>query len=484
MSLARRIAKNAVLLSVSNVLSQLVYLVLIIAVTRFMGDSGFGRFSFAVSFTSVFLFVADMGLSVLSTREVSRRHSLAPKYMGALLLLKAFISLATFALIFFLSLLLDKPLETKVAIWILALYIILRSYRVVFVSIFRAFERMEYEAVAIFLDRFIITVLGLLMLYSGHGLIMLAWSFPVAAIIVDIYLWRSISKARISPVLRIDLRFWKKLLLNSWPLALSNSFTLLYYQIGVILIGLWLSDAAVGWYNAALQLSSSIVFIPRMFSLAVFPSFSSLYVSSKSTLKRVLFLSLKLMAALALAIAVATTVLGKLFISIIYSPDFLPGLLPLRILTWALVFIFTNQIFLNFLNATNRENFVLLVSGGSLALNALLSIILIPLIGFAGAAFALLISSLAGFVAYSGYVFKNFFTLNYIKIFAGPFMASVLMGILLFLLKNISLLILVPLGAVSYFVFLFLVRGVSPDEMKIVKEILSGALSGEFKTKT
>ncbi|RMF06296.1 flippase, partial [Candidatus Woesearchaeota archaeon] len=107
MSLARRIAKNAVLLSVSNVLSQLVYLVLIIAVTRFMGDSGFGRFSFAVSFTSVFLFVADMGLSVLSTREVSRRHSLGPKYLGALLLLKAFISLATFALIFFLSLLLD-----------------------------------------------------------------------------------------------------------------------------------------------------------------------------------------------------------------------------------------------------------------------------------------------------------------------------------------------------------------------------------------
>ena len=57
--------------------SRFAWALLLILVARRLGGEAFGRISFACSFTSVFVLVADLGLGVLLIREVARTRAQA-----------------------------------------------------------------------------------------------------------------------------------------------------------------------------------------------------------------------------------------------------------------------------------------------------------------------------------------------------------------------------------------------------------------------
>jgi len=71
-STTRRIAKNSGALLTGIVISKLCSLTFFAIAARHIGPEGFGKYTFALSFTALFIVLGDLGLNTLAIREVAR----------------------------------------------------------------------------------------------------------------------------------------------------------------------------------------------------------------------------------------------------------------------------------------------------------------------------------------------------------------------------------------------------------------------------
>ena len=83
------IFKNTFWLTLAEAISRFLGLALIIFAARILGAEGYGKFAFALSFVSVLAILADLGLSEITNRELSRNKE-AEKEYPAVLSLKVF----------------------------------------------------------------------------------------------------------------------------------------------------------------------------------------------------------------------------------------------------------------------------------------------------------------------------------------------------------------------------------------------------------
>ena len=81
MTTAKRIAKNSAFIFLGDAIGAILQLILVVYLIRCLGDVTFGKYAFAFAFTSLFTILSDLGLSVLSIREIARDTSKAGEYL-------------------------------------------------------------------------------------------------------------------------------------------------------------------------------------------------------------------------------------------------------------------------------------------------------------------------------------------------------------------------------------------------------------------
>ena len=161
MSTVQRIAKNTASLFAAQAVIAVLGLVLSILIARTLGDVEFGNYSFALAFTAIFAIFLDLGFNRLIVREVARDKSAAPKYLGNIAIVKGALSIVVFGLIALTINLMNYPHDVTMAVLIFGLYIIFIAFGDLSRATFRAFERMEYEALISIIRQVIITSLGI-----------------------------------------------------------------------------------------------------------------------------------------------------------------------------------------------------------------------------------------------------------------------------------------------------------------------------------
>ena len=471
MSTVKRIAKNTLVLILTNVVTRVLSLILIIYIARYLGDVGFGKFSFAVSFAGLFVIFSDMGLKGLLIREVARDKSVAGKFLGNFAIIKIILSLITFALIFAIINLMKYPHDTTIAVYILSLSLIINSSAQLFISIFRAFEKMEYEALTMTIEKLIVVSLALFVLFRGYGLIEVALVFLIASTFNFLFSFLITIKKFTKPKLEIDLDFWKHSIRTALPFALALGFAAIYAQIDIIMLSIMKGDAVVGWYNAAYKLTAALVFIPAMFTSSLFPVMSKFFKSSKESLKIAYTKSFTYLTVLAMPIAVGTTILADRFILLFYGSTYTNSIIALQILAWALVATFLNYVLAMVMISLNRQKILSFYIGGCVLLNVFLNLLLIPKFSYIGASLATVITEallcLCGFYFVSKYLYK----LPVHRIIIKPLVASLIMGIFILYFKEIRLILLLLSAIMLYFTTLYITKTFSEDDKELFIKI-------------
>ena len=195
MTTIQRIAKNTATLFISQVLTYLITFFFTIYIARYLGAEGFGVLSFAIAFSGIFTIIADLGLSTLIVREISRNKNLAKKYIGNFLSVKIILSLFTFGLIVLFINLIGYPHQIVTVVYLIALSSILNSLFGIFYSFFQSYEILEYQSIGqifnsvlMFLGIFIgiligTNIIGISIVYFLSSLITLIY-------IIIIFLWK------------------------------------------------------------------------------------------------------------------------------------------------------------------------------------------------------------------------------------------------------------------------------------------------------
>jgi len=86
MNTVQTIAKNTGVLAISQVITSILGFVLLIYLARYLGEVGFGKYSFAVSFTALFSIVANLGINNYIIRELARNKELTNEYLTNVLI--------------------------------------------------------------------------------------------------------------------------------------------------------------------------------------------------------------------------------------------------------------------------------------------------------------------------------------------------------------------------------------------------------------
>ena len=147
MNLHQHIIKNIVSMVSSQALFAASLFVFNVLIARYLGDAEFGKYSFAIAFTSLFGIFSSLGLEAVVTRDVVLDKSVAGKYFGNALVLQVIGSIFMFFLVMLTINLSQNAQDARTVVYIVALGTIATSFVYLCRAIFRAFEKMEWDIV-------------------------------------------------------------------------------------------------------------------------------------------------------------------------------------------------------------------------------------------------------------------------------------------------------------------------------------------------
>jgi O-antigen/teichoic acid export membrane protein len=472
MSVVRRIIKNTSALFIAQIVSSVVALVFGVIIARVLGDTVFGKFAFALAFTELFSIFSSLGYNTLLIREVSRDKTQVHRYLNNIFYFRLLMSLGLYVLIVVIINLLQYPDDTKIAVYLIGIFQILESLANVFKFTFRAFEKMEYEAAIIVTVHLLSLPLMMLIIYLGYGLIQVSLVY-VSIGVLDFLLSFALCGKKIAIVKReLDKEFLKKTLPTAISLSMLAIFALIYVKIDTVMLSILKGDAVVGWYNAAYYIVQGFKPVQQLIMSALFPLMAFSYISSKEVLKRIFETSFRYLFILGLPMAIGITLLADKIIFLIYGSAFQNSVIALQILSWDVLLVFLYGCISFLLVSIDRQHQMAILAGSTAAINVILNFVLIPTYSYIGSAVATIIAESFLLLSYIYLSARYFYFLPLHKIIVKPIIASIFMGLFVYLFHQWNVFLLIAIGIVIYFGLMFLIKGFSKDDINLMKSLL------------
>lgn len=469
----RRIAANTISLSIAEVIVKVAQFIIFVYVARQLGNAIFGRFNFAYSFSLIAVIFTDIGINYMIIREISRKKELLNKFIVNSLLIKTALGILVFILSIVALNVLNYPKDTRILVYLLLLYMFLRSGTELLFSVFKAFERMHYEAVIKSLGIVLILAFGIGSLVLSRSIVVFGLLFVVIEFFVFLATFAVVAAKFVKIKPDFDFAFAKKIIMLAFPFTLAVVFSGIYFYIDTIMLSLMKGDVPVGIYSASYNIALALLFIPGMYSFAIYPILSSNYEKFKKKVAFIYERSFKYLYILGLPISLGLFIIARNIILFVYGLDYSPSIIALKILAWFILFKFLSYLTGTVLSSINKQKFRMYSQGTAAALNLGLNLILIPKYSYIGAGIATLASEIFLFLLTFIFVSRHFHAFNAMKILYKPAIACLAMAMAVFFLE-INMFAIIAIGAAVYFAVLFLLKAFDRQDFLLVKKLLKG----------
>lgn len=477
----KTLAKNTVALVFGTLIPKAVTVILTVYSARVLGSIGLGQYAIATSFVGVFAIIADLGLNSLFIREVAKEKNNTSVYFWSMACIKTILSVVFLACVFISAKIFAYSSIVEMTVWLLAGGLVFSSFTSLGTAIFQAHEKMGYSAFIGIVNSLLLTVGGILALYFGFGVVGLGWvsliSSLVMVFIVSYIIWSRFNLGKLD----INLPFLITIGRDSIPFAIISILITIYYRSDMLLLSklpipTMSNEEAVGIYSASYKLIDVLQMIPGIISTVVFPLFSRLIVEDTNTLQAVYKRILKYVVFLGVPMAFGITILAENIIDFIYGSEFALSAGVLRILVWSVAIIFVNTIIATMLTSIGKLRILIVISAMNVLLNVGLNLIVVPTWGlglsYVGAGLTTLITGLVSFIRMYRYFTKNYYSLNLVSLVAKPLLASVIMGVFVYLLQ-VYLFLAVIVGIFIYVLALFILKAFDDEDKKIALTLLN-----------
>ena len=173
---------------------------------------------------------------------------------------------------------------------------------------------------------------------------------------------------------------------------LAGAAGFIYLKIDQVMIGYMLGNYKVGIYAAAVKLVEVWYFVPGIICTALFPAIINAKKTSVDLYKNRLKNFYILMVIIPIIMAIPISLLAKPIIQIMFGNGYLESVLILKIYIWSSVGLFLGWAVGQYLMSENMVRTIFVLNLLAMILNIILNLILIPMFGIIGSAYATLIS--------------------------------------------------------------------------------------------
>jgi len=330
-------------------------------IARSLGAAGFGQFSFALSFVGLFAVCLDFGFNELLIRDAAGRiDELGNKYISNILSIKLMLSVVTYLFLALIASLISQNAQVRNLILILGICLALDSFTVFFRSIFRLFEKMEFEALSL-VSEAILKLAVIFLVFRifaarpvniGYALL----SISCATFIIVLFLCKlKFLKLKFS----IDYVFATRLFKKAVPFAFLTFFGVINFKIVIVMISYLFTDASAGRYSAATRIIEPILIIPVMIATVLFPTMSRIHKSSKNAVIDLCKKSSKILFWLGILFVLGLNIFAVKLISLAFGKEYLNSVILLRILTISLIPFFLKFLLERFLLVLGKPGAVI-----------------------------------------------------------------------------------------------------------------------------
>lgn len=495
-TLTNTVLRNSIFNGVTSVLNKIGVAIFTIIIARVLLPESYGIYSLAISISSIFWMLADLGINNALITYVSRsfsekRPDKAAAYFQHLLKIKIYLAVGIFILIsasaYPLAVFAFKKPALFLPLIISGVYTFLMGIDSVYSSLFFSINKVKYlgyrEAVYQFLRILFVTILFLIIpaAYYVSGVIAALILSTVSVIFLSLFWLKKFSPGLFrNHNVKIDK---KEILQFIFYLAIANVSAVFLSYVDTLLLGIMIPDASyVGFYRAAFSIVLSICSI-FTFSSILLPVFSSM---KKQSINYSFNKVLKYTLMFAIPAALGLVALGRYFIRFLYGYEYLQAAIPLYFLSFVIIETSVTSLYYSILASNKKPQLYSKMIIYSTIVNVILNFLFIyyflkfsPILAVAGAAAATLISRIF-YLAGMAYLSKREMGLtveraNVFRPLASGLIMYASLILFTYLVKDINIywgVFGVLMGASVYFIFLFIFGGIKREERYLFGQTL------------
>ncbi len=462
------LARNTTHFTIALIAQKVISFLYFTFLARIFLPEDIGKYVFALSFTTIFSVLIDVGLGYVLTTEVAKDKTKAQSYWQNVIGFKMMALVVAVGLVFLVINLLDYPLLTRQLVYIASAVMVIDSLVLSAYSLIRAFRNLWWESLGTVLFQIAVAFSGLGIAQMTRDLRWFMLALIIGGLVNLIYSWHKLKvKYGIKLWPRFDSKIIKLLLILAWPFGLALVLTRIYGYLDTVLLSLLAGDREVGFYSVAYKITFAFQFIPSAFAASLLAGFSAFFVSSRELLNKTFERSVYYLNMIAIPLAAGIVVLAPKIIPAVY-PGYQAAILPLQILMISLIFLFLTFPIGSLLSAAGRQRRNTANLTVTVVVSIILNIILIPRWQAVGAATASLVSTVV-YLFLGSIVVPQLLTVSLknilhktIKVLAAVLLMTVA---LIYLIDYLNVIILIILGMVIYAGCLFIFRGISKQEI-------------------
>jgi len=466
----------------SKILGTILGFVILKKLTVHLGQADFGYYSVALAYFAFFNSLGDWGIYQTVTRKISRPGADESKILGNAFGLRITISaslvlLASLVSWFFLWTPFWEdniyPDKLFIAIVLASLAAFFSSSYAFLNGLFQKKLLTDRVAIVEFLGKLVQAGLIVLGVIQGWGLVF----FVGVMVVFMAFNWLGIyfqAQRLVAFRPSFNWSYWKKFLRQSFPIGLSILVTFAYFKADTILLSILKPDSPgdVGVYQAAYKIIDNLSFFPGMIVGLATPMLAFNFVQNKAKFRRLVNQTFRIFSALVIPLIVGTQLLAEDIILLITSPEFIDSALVLRIIIFAIGFIFFGQLFNSVLIVSNLQKDLfrnlLVCAFFSVSLN----LIFIPQYSYLATSVVSVLTEALVVILGLVVIYRKAKLFPSFRKIGSILLSAFLMGGFIFLIRDwLPVLVVIGLSPLVYFSALIVTRAVEKEEiMELVRK--------------
>lgn len=464
MNIRQTVAKNIILQISLHLFNLLAGLYSISLIARYLGQITFGKYGFISSFYYFFITLLDFGISIIAIREIAKERERAGNLLSSFVTFKLFTSILLSFLAVAVANIFPFPADLRLILSVYApilIFIALGSIQI----IFDADLRYEYIALSGFFWRISSLLFIILAVKLNLGLVFIVISFLLAEGIKCIVFYLSSRRFVSIKLPVIDMKLWIELVRNAFPVFVTSLLIAIIRNIDVMMLTKMRGFAEVGLYLAPYRLCDMSLSIPIALMGSAFPLMSKFYNQDFNVFKKIYQKSFDILSACGILLTILVLVFADKLIILLFGPGFVRSAYAFRILIFSTLLVYLGIGSGSLLVAVDKQKANMWFYLLGAPLNIALNLILIPRLGFIGAA----ISNVTAMLLVVSLTF--YFVRTKVKIFleTTKIKRAVLAGlvtlVVLFCLKDLNLFISMPISMLLYGLLVIFLKAIDIEDI-------------------
>ncbi len=473
MSLVRKVAGNTVIHITGKLLGNIIGVVVIALLTRYLGQEGFGNYTTILAYLFFFSSFADLGLYMITINEINKDGVNQSRFFSAVYSLRFFTAFILMIVASMLVWLMPYPDVVKQGVMVISVAIFFGLMDQIHIALYQAKISMTRTALADVVGKIILIIGTVIGIQLGFDLLQLLWVLVVGVGVNALINFNGIHRI-VELRMRIDWDMWMDVLRKTWPIALSQFFVLIYFKMDTVFLSILrpaqTAQVEVGLYGAPYKfLEVLIAFIPLFMGIMA-PILAKAWSKKRMEDFRALYQNtFDVFAVITLPLVVGGIVLAEPLMGII-APGFEESVVILQMLMVAIGIIFFAHLPTYVVNTIGEQRNMLPFYGFTAVIAVVLYVVLIPRYSFYAAAgvtifveLLILVFSWRRVHRVTGQVIKW-------RIFAKSALSALIMGLALWNFAYLNVFILLMFGGIVYFAVMFVIKGLVID---VVKDLLT-----------